>query len=236
MQTLLVVRHGQASAHARDYDVLSQLGEKQAHILGEHLAKRGVALDAVVAGPRKRQRDTARILVDAGNAAGAKWPAPVLDDHLDEIPLREILIACLPRWIDTDPVARALHERAHGVHTPEQVRDVLIRAMHTWALGDLEHPDVATFGLFCSRVRGALEAARGRGGNVLVATSAGPVAVALHLGGHPRTGNPTEIMDLAMAITNSSVTRLAFRADGGRPRIESANDASHLRDEDVTYF
>src|SRR5690349_1561942 len=90
MQTLLVVRHGQASAHARDYDVLSPLGEKQAHILGGHLARSGLALDAVVAGPRKRQRDTARILVEAGRAAGARWPTPVFDDDLDEIPLREI--------------------------------------------------------------------------------------------------------------------------------------------------
>lgn len=235
MQTLLVVRHGQASAHARDYDVLSQLGEKQAYILGGHLARGGLQLDAVVAGPRKRQRDTARILVEAGRAAGARWPTPVFDDDLDEIPLREILIACLPRWIDTDPVARALHEHRHGVHSPEEVRDVLVRAMRTWALGDLEHPDVVSFDRFRARIQRALEAARGRGASVLCATSAGPVAVALHLGGHPRSGNPTEIMDLAMEITNSSVTRLHY-GTGGSPRIDTANDVSHLGSEHVTYF
>jgi len=236
MQTVFVVRHGQASAHARDYDVLSSLGEKQARILGEHLARRGVGFDAIVAGPRKRQRDTARLLVESAAAAGTRWPEPIVDDDLDEIPLREILIACLPRWIDTDPVARGLHDRVHGLHSPDQIRDVLVRAMRTWALGDLEHPDLASFETFRGCVARAIDAARGRGAQVLVATSAGPVAVSLQLGGHPHTGNPTEVMELAMRITNASVTRLAFLAGAERPQIESANDASHFAPDDITYF
>jgi broad specificity phosphatase PhoE len=236
MQTLVVVRHGQASAHARDYDVLSPLGEKQARLLGEHLANRGVVLDAVVAGPRKRQRDTASLLVEAAVASGARWPAPVFDDDLDEIPLREILITCLPRWIETDPVARSLHEHEHGVHTPDEIRDVLVRAMRTWALGDLEHPDVATFDTFRARVLRAIDASRNRGANVLIATSAGPVAVALQLGGHPRTATPTEVMDLAMTIVNASVSQLAYDATRGQPRLTAANDASHFAPSDVTYF
>jgi broad specificity phosphatase PhoE len=44
MGTLYLVRHGQASFGADDYDQLSDLGRAQAVRLGEYLARTGQAL------------------------------------------------------------------------------------------------------------------------------------------------------------------------------------------------
>ena len=42
MSRILLVRHGQASLGAADYDQLSDLGEEQSRILGAALATQGI--------------------------------------------------------------------------------------------------------------------------------------------------------------------------------------------------
>ena len=54
MSVLLLVRHGQASFGAADYDRLSALGERQSRLVGEALAARGVRPDLVVRGSLRR--------------------------------------------------------------------------------------------------------------------------------------------------------------------------------------
>jgi len=230
---LVIVRHGQASAHARDYDVLSALGERQARLLGATLARQGARFDQVVSGPRKRQIDTATLAIAGAAEVGVTWPAATISTSFDEIPLREILIACLPRWIDEDPVARALHERVHGRHSIDEVKRVLTRAMLTWARGEvtLDGIDGGSFAAFRDRFRAGVDALDGE--SVLLASSAGPVAVALHLGGDARAVGATETMHLAMEIANASVTRLEW---GAHPTVHDANSTAHLPPDDVTYI
>ena len=59
MPTVLLVRHGQASFGAADYDVLSATGQKQSELVGEALSRAGVAPDRILAGTLRRQQDTA---------------------------------------------------------------------------------------------------------------------------------------------------------------------------------
>ena len=59
MAELLVIRHGQASFGAANYDVLSDLGRAQARAAGEWLRTMGWAPDRVVTGTLNRQIDTA---------------------------------------------------------------------------------------------------------------------------------------------------------------------------------
>ena len=65
MTTLYLVRHGQASFGAENYDCLSKLGHQQSAWLGEHFAARGVVFSRAVSGTLERQRQTARTLLDA---------------------------------------------------------------------------------------------------------------------------------------------------------------------------
>ena len=50
MGQLYLVRHGQASLGAADYDQLSSLGERQSQRLGEHWRSQGLHFDAVITG------------------------------------------------------------------------------------------------------------------------------------------------------------------------------------------
>ncbi|MBT9476162.1 MAG: histidine phosphatase family protein [Polaromonas sp.] len=58
MGTLYLVRHGQASFGADDYDLLSPLGQQQAVRLGEYFKYKGVTFEAAMTGTLTRQRQT----------------------------------------------------------------------------------------------------------------------------------------------------------------------------------
>jgi broad specificity phosphatase PhoE len=73
MGTLYLVRHGQASFGAADYDQLSELGGKQSERLGQYWRERGLRFDAVLTGTLRRHAQTW-----AGIAAGAGYDQKVL--------------------------------------------------------------------------------------------------------------------------------------------------------------
>ena len=58
MGTLYLVRHGQASFGADDYDVLSPLGHQQSRRLGEYFKQKGVHFEAALTGTLNRQVQT----------------------------------------------------------------------------------------------------------------------------------------------------------------------------------
>lgn len=62
MPVVLLVRHGQASFGADDYDVLSDLGREQAAVVGAELTRRGLRAPLLISGALRRQRDTAALL------------------------------------------------------------------------------------------------------------------------------------------------------------------------------
>ena len=74
MGNLYLVRHGQASFGAADYDNLSELGHRQSVRLGEYFAGKGLQFDAVITGTLKRHAQTW-----AGIAQGAGLTHQPLD-------------------------------------------------------------------------------------------------------------------------------------------------------------
>jgi broad specificity phosphatase PhoE len=227
MSEIFVVRHGQASARARNYDVLSPLGVQQAQRLGAHLAQAGVRFDAVFAGPRQRHRDTAHHLVAAARQGGASMPDVIELPDCDELPLGHILMHWLPRHIDSDPVARAVAEQ-RWEHSDDEIRSLLGRAMQAWAAGEVADATLLTFAGFVARIEASLAAVRAAGATTLMVTSAGPLATTLHLCGHDGTAQPVDVMRLVVEIENTAVARVIH--DGARLTVAAAHDVSHLAD------
>jgi broad specificity phosphatase PhoE len=74
MGTLYLVRHGQASFGADNYDQLSELGLKQSERLGAYFAAKGLQFDAAFTGTLQRQIQTL-----AGICKGGGGAAPGLE-------------------------------------------------------------------------------------------------------------------------------------------------------------
>jgi broad specificity phosphatase PhoE len=239
VSTLLVIRHGQASFGAPDaesYDHLSPLGVEQATRLGAHLAQTGVRLDALVAGPRRRQRDTATHLASALRAAGAAPPELRIVEALDEYPGEAILRASLPVLLEkADDDARAVFG-GDPLAAPTDARKfqrLFERVMRSWVAGELALSPNESFGAFAARVRGALDdlmAAAGRGKTVAVVTSAGPTSIAAQMA--------LELSD-AMAlktswvVANTGVTDIKWRET--EMTLVAFNQLSHLEPRHISY-
>jgi len=221
VSTLYVIRHGQASFGAQDYDVLTELGREQARRLGGWLA--GRSIDALYTGPRRRHRDTADLICRAHGAC----PDPVEVEGLDEYPAEVIMRRALPQLLATDPRAREVF----GGDPPTPVDSERFQAMfedvmHGWVRGAHDHPEVESFPAFAARVNAALRgiiAGAGRGRTLLVSTSAGPVSIALQL-----------TLDLAApvalrqswVVANTAITEIKFRED--EVTLVSFNGTPHL--------
>jgi broad specificity phosphatase PhoE len=229
VSTLYVIRHGQASFGAKDYDVLTDLGREQARRLGAWLAGRGI--DAVYTGPRRRHRDTADLLCRAHGGC----PEPVEVAGLDEYPAEVIMRRALPQLLATDPRAREIFGGdPPGPVDSEKFQALFEEVMNGWVRGAHDHPEVESFAAFSARVTDALRgiiAGAGRGRTLLVSTSAGPVAIALQM--TLDLAGPVALRQ-SWVVANTAITEIKFRDD--EVTLVSFNGTPHLPERPlITY-
>jgi broad specificity phosphatase PhoE len=222
MAELVLVRHGQASFGAADYDRLSELGWRQSRWLGEYFAARGAAFDRHVRGSLRRHAETmAGIAEGMGRAELAA--AAVEDGRLNEYDSHALLRAHLKGR----PLPQGEDRRAHF--------RVLREAMYAWTDGTLAGHPHEPFADFRGRVLGALADLRsGAARRVLVVSSGGPISTILaEVLGMP----PRGVVDLNLQTRNTGITEL--QAGAARIHCVSFNNVPHLdlpgRDGALTY-
>lgn len=226
MGTLLLVRHGQASAFEENYDRLSSLGERQARLLGESWRRRELKVDRVFSGPCVRQKRTAEIAADAGGL-----PAPVVVEGLDEMLVEPLFREHLPELFARHAHLAALGDAmlaAEGNAARAKGFARLFEAgLQLWVRGEASADGVESWAQFQARVRQALSIVRAnaRGLRVLAFTSAGPIASAIQLATGAADG---AALSLAFRVRNSSVSEFLF--SGERFSLASFNETPHLPD------
>ena len=242
MGTLTLVRHGQASYGAADYDRLSELGVRQAEALGRRWAATGVRPQVLVSGPMKRQRDTVTTAWETARGLGHELPAPTIMDELAEYPAFELLARFLPALVRERPELRGLMDSGTALAARAELHDLAFwMVIDAWCKDELDTGDIETFGGFVARVRRGLEqliaANPGRGRHVVAVTSGGPIGVAckLALGIEARS-----TLSLWRMVRNASVTQLLWRSQdfGWKPgdlSLLGFNHVDHLGDDLVTF-
>ena len=219
MAELVLVRHGQASFGADDYDKLSELGWRQSRWLGEYFAQRGAAFDLVVRGALRRHAET---LSGIGEGMGRTLPAKE-DARLDEYDSQSLLHAHLKG----KPMPQGGDRREHF--------RILREAMYAWTDGTLTGAPHEPFAEFRGRVLAALSAVRaGAAKRVLVVSSGGPISIILaEVLGMPLRG----VVDLNLQTRNTGISEL--QAGASRIHCVSFNNVPHLdrpeRDGALTY-
>jgi broad specificity phosphatase PhoE len=207
MPVVLLVRHGQASFGANDYDVLSELGRAQAEATGRHVGSLALRRPVVAHGSLRRQRDTAALAVPGVDAVvDSRWDEY---DHLD----------LLKRYAPGDAAPSSSRE----------VQALLDQALLAWA----EHGDDGGWPAFAGGAADALRelvAGLDRGQDAMVFTSGGVIAAvcAPLLGGGAQT-----VVALNRTAVNGAVTKLVI-GDSGTSLL-TYNEHSHLDPGDVTY-
>lgn len=238
MSTLTLVRHGQASLFAQDYDRLSPLGERQAVALGEYWARTRTVFAREFSGPAKRHLRTAELAGLACRKAGLAWPEPVILPDLDEFPGEALTRRYLPRLAAENSRIGALERDLRSAQgQPGQARaiELLFRAFTTmWVRREFDASEVETWEMFAARVRRGLDQVRNhgvKGASVVVFSSAGPTAVAVQMA---HGLEPVRTLELAWLVRNSACSEFLFSGD--RFSLLGFNAVPHLADPAlVTY-
>ena len=210
MGTLYLVRHGQASFGAEDYDRLSDLGHRQCAQLGAWMQARGLRFEGVLRGTLRRHRESLAALASAlpGLPDAVEWPG--LNEYDSEAVVRCVHPDELPRP-DT-PEAYRLHFRL--------LREGLAR----WMAGEVQPVGMPSWAGFLAGVTSALDHVRTRHeGDVLLVSSGGPIATAV---AHVLDAPPATAIELNLRIRNSALTEFAYTPK--RHMLVTYNTLPHL--------
>ena len=239
MSQLTLIRHGQASMFADNYDKLSAIGELQSQQLGEYWAKNNIRFDEVFVGPRSRQLRTEELVRSVFERAGIAWPRPTVIDELDEYDGHGISKEFLPILRERDERIRRLAEANDSFYeTPDRYKHFqrLVEAVTgKWVEGTLESPKVESWRRFHDRVTGALRriiASSNSGGRrIAVFTSGGPISVAVQTA---VKAPETTALELNWRVRNCSLTEIVFTRD--RMTLDAFNLVPHLTEPELLTY
>jgi broad specificity phosphatase PhoE len=223
MGQVFLVRHGQASFGAADYDQLSAHGVEQSRLLGRWFAACKVGVGQVVTGSLKRHRQTAEACLAGlpGAPAAGDWRVDAGFDEYDHV---EVLAKHAPQL--TDPIA-AKDALAGEADAKKAFQKIFAQAMARWMGGRHDADYRESWPAFRARCIGAARriAADPGAPSVIVFTSGGPIAAICQ----ELLGMPDErAAMLNFSLANSSVTRLLFSARDGRISLSYLNNFAHL--------
>lgn len=229
MSTLYLIRHGQASFGAADYDQLSTLGHRQARRLGDRFLGADIRFDACWSGTLKRQCQTAESMLARCRDAGVDLPEPEQIEALNEYQYGPVLRALIPIIEAEDPAFSRDVKAMFDGQRPFQ--KVFGRVMRRWASATDDLETVGTWSAFCDQVaegiRYILSGCPG-GSHVAVFTSGGPIAAFV---GRSMELAPEKTIALSWQVVNASVTR--FRFSGDKISLVSFNEHGHLESDGV---
>ncbi len=210
MGNLYLVRHGQASFGADDYDVLSAMGQQQSVRLGEYFKYKGVTFDAALTGTLKRQIQTFAGICQGMGAALEALPWPGLNEY------------------DSEAVIGAIHpHKLEKPTSPEMYRShfrLLRDGLAQWMAGVVSPQGMPSYPDFVAGITGALDHVKtSYTGNVLLVSSGGPISTAV---GQVLGTSPEATIELNLRIRNCSVTEFAFTPK--RHMLVTYNTLPHL--------
>jgi broad specificity phosphatase PhoE len=232
---IYLVRHGQAGT--RDaYDALSEMGRRQARLLGEYFISEKICFRAVYSGALARQSETASEVQAVYREAGVPLPEVVADPGWNEFDLADVYRALAPQLCAEDPEfalqyaeleaqARAAAEDPDAsVHRRWLPCDITV--VRAWMSGRHAY-EGESWQAFRARVASCRPWVEGtyRDSDIVIFTSATPIGIwaALAMDIHDERA-----MRLAGVLHNASFTLL--RAQDGNLRLHSFNAVPHLGD------
>jgi broad specificity phosphatase PhoE len=230
-----LVRHGQAGTR-ESYDSLSEMGRRQARLLGEYFVCEGIQFTAAYSGALVRQEETAVEVRAVYGEAGACFPEIVKEPAWNEFDLAHVYRALAPQLCAEDPeFDREYQELAAQTHAAAEQPEASVnrrwlpcdvKVVQAWIRGQHVY-DGETWQAFRERVVACQTLIKpvDRDANIVVFTSATPIGIwtALAMEVHDERA-----LRLAGVLHNASCT--VVRLHDGELRLHSFNAIPHLGD------
>ncbi len=247
MVTILLARHGQASFGQKNYDNLSELGVRQAQMLGEHYANTQRRIDAVFSGSLVRQQDSARHFVESYqtifikhnqstklNDSFLQSSGSLLSDSnliadFNEFNHQDVLTKSNPAFASQSAIAIEIAK----AETPKlRLAELFDEAMQRWHGGEYDTDYIESWPDFNNRTRQALAQVTTRVNSlaktdedtsVLVFTSGGVIAA---ITAQLFKQDSQMAYQLNKKLINTGVTAITLQKQS--LRLLSLNEYSHL--------
>lgn len=223
MSEIYFIRHAQASFGDEDYDHLSELGIRQAQILGDYFALLDMKFQAIYSGEMERQIDTAEtvmpLLPEGNTESGLHVKA-----EFNEYGSRSIIRAEISDMMREDP---SISEDWNRFYTDmRSFQRIFERAMLRWISGGCDIPGMETWQVFTKRVRSGVRniiEEKGQKKRIAVFTSGGPISAVMQMA----LGlSNEETIRLSYQIRNTSVSIIKYRDN--ELSLSSFNSVAHL--------
>jgi len=210
MGSIYLIRHGQASFGADNYDVLSPLGFQQSAALGDHLNQLGIRFDRCLSGELERQQDTAKATLQRmGSYQARQLPPLEIDSAFNEFHADEVIRAHMDDLLAFEP--NAMQILANAADHRAEFQRLFQYVIQRWVSGEHEKEDLESWQCFIDRVQGGLSRLLDQADkkdHIAVFTSGGTITALLQLViGVP----PIKAFELNWQIVNTSLSRLKFR-------------------------
>jgi broad specificity phosphatase PhoE len=211
MGTLYLVRHGQASFGAADYDQLSDLGRRQCERLGAWFRSHGRRFDAVLTGTLKRHKQSLAAIETGLGVTHQAQAQPELDEYDSHALIRSVHDGTLPT------VTNAAEARVHF--------QLLREGLQRWMNGQTHPQGMLRYAAFVAGIDATLAHVRARhaNGTALIVSSGGPISMAI---GHVLNLQPDNVIELNLHLRNSALCEL--RMTPKRLHLVTFNTLPHL--------
>ena len=203
MAELIIIRHGQASFGAENYDKLSDLGHVQSALVGKALQTRGWIPDRVVIGGQVRHRETLN---------GMGLSDAEVDSGFNEYDFHDLLLA----RFDGDVPNPILGDRKTHFRS-------LRETVFEWQAGGLPNATESWLD-FTTRIENALTKATRDGAERILVVSSGGVIGQITA---DTVGGPAKMMmTLNLQIKNTAINK--FIISGSKRFLHEFNATPHL--------
>ncbi|MEJ6005739.1 histidine phosphatase family protein [Paucibacter sp. AS339] len=222
MGTLYLVRHGQASLGADDYDQLSELGQRQCRLLGEYWRARQMRFDAVLSGGLRRHAQSLAA-IQQGLSPDRLLQAqiwPELNEYDSEALIRSVQGASTPL------------PRPQNAEAARQYFRWLREGLRAWMAGQSQPEGMPSFAEFSAGVAAALAHVRQHcEGQVLLVSSGGPISVAI---GQVLAMPSESVIELNLRLRNSAFSE--FSLGPKRLALQTFNTLPHLDSPETAHL
>jgi broad specificity phosphatase PhoE len=221
MTIIYLIRHGQASFSADDYDQLSETGIAQATFLGQYLRKKIAEPTSVITGDMFRHKQTANNCLQAFNTLVDNGKTVTNEDkRWNEYDHQNILGAYKTELNTAAGVRRYL---AGKENSRELFKTLYLNAIAQWVNAEQNLNYIESFDDFSARVISGLKAVvkNNSDGHIFVYTSGGPISIIVcHLLGLPLS----QFIDVNWSLVNAGVTKIVTRGKEQRLTLSTLNE------------
>ena len=220
MANLFIIRHGQASFGADNYDQLSPLGQRQADLTGKFLCQIGTRFSAAYSGDLSRQLETGRRVLDQLEDS----PELAIDPRFNEVQTDEQIEVMMPILVERDP---RFTDLVAAMDTDTKSFQKIIEAVFNyWVSPDCDISGIQSWVDYSGGVVSAFEAAMASaqsGTDTAIFTSGGTIAT---LVGHVLKLTSDRVYEFYEPVFNCSITRIIFNSK--KCSLSTFNDVGHL--------